>query len=86
MASSTSTPAAVEEIIAQWIAEGRFANRNEAVRAGILALKEKLERHSVDPEFSRIVRQLDNHPGGSGEPSAEDFRKIARIARSHRRK
>jgi Arc/MetJ-type ribon-helix-helix transcriptional regulator len=68
-----------------WIREGRFANRSEAFRAGIFALKEKLDSEAFDPDYVTVVRELDRHPGGLGEPSEEDLSEIAAVARKHRR-
>ncbi len=73
-------------MVESWIREGRFANRSEAFRAGIFALKEKLETEAFDPDYVTIVRELDRHPGGTGEPTESDLREIATLARKHRRK
>jgi Arc/MetJ-type ribon-helix-helix transcriptional regulator len=76
----------IDQMVDGWIKEGRFANRSEAFRAGIFALKEKLEAEAFDPDFVTVVRELDRHPGGEGEPTEADFREIAALARKHRRR
>jgi Arc/MetJ-type ribon-helix-helix transcriptional regulator len=86
MAQNIATTDRIDDLVNGWIAQGRFANRSEAFRAGIFALKEKLEAESFDADYVTVVRELDRHPGGVGEPSEEDLDKIARIARKHRRK
>ena len=55
-------------------------------RAGIFALKEKLEAEAFDPDFVTIVRDLDRHPGGAGEPTEQELQEIAQLARKHRRR
>ena len=86
MPQNIATTDRIDEMVDTWIKEGRFANRSEAFRAGIFALKEKLEAEAFDPDYVTIVRELDRHPGGAGEPSDEDLRQIATLARKHRRK
>jgi Arc/MetJ-type ribon-helix-helix transcriptional regulator len=86
MPQNIATTDRIDEMVDAWIKEGRFANRSEAFRAGIFALKEKLEAEAFDPDYVTIVRELDRHPGGSGEPSDEDLRAITILARKHRRK
>ncbi len=86
MPQNIATTPRIDQLVDQWIEEGRFANRSEAFRAGIFALKEKLEIQAFDPDFVTILRELDRHPGADGEPSEEDLRKIAMRARKHRRK
>lgn len=86
MPQNIATTDRINEIVDAWIKEGRFANRSEAFRAGIFALKDKLEAEAFDPDYVTIVRELDRHPGGAGEPNAEDLRAIATLARKHRRK
>jgi Arc/MetJ-type ribon-helix-helix transcriptional regulator len=76
----------IDQMVDGWIKEGRFANRSEAFRAGVFALKEKLEAEAFDPDFVTVVRELDRHPGGEGEPTETDFREIAGLARKHRRR
>jgi len=41
---------------------------------------------AFDPDFVTIVRELDRHPGGDGEPTEHDFQEIAEIARKYRRR
>ena len=86
MPQNIATTPQIDKMVDEWIAEGRFANRSEAFRAGVFALKEKLEAQAFDPDFVTIVRDLDRHPGGSGEPTEADFRDIARVAQKHRRR
>jgi Arc/MetJ-type ribon-helix-helix transcriptional regulator len=86
MPQNVATTVRIDEMVDAWVKEGRFANRSEAFRAGIFALKEKLEAEAFDPDYVTIVRELDRHPGGAGEPSDEDLRQIATLARKHRRK
>ena len=86
MPQNIATTHRIDQMVDAWIKEGRFANRSEAFRAGIFALKEKLEAEAFDPEYVTIVRELDRHPGGTGEPSDEDLCEIATLARKHRRK
>ena len=86
MAQNIATTDRIDDLVDAWIKEGRFANRSEAFRAGIFALKEKLEAEAFDPDFVTIVRELDRHPGGEGEPSNDDLRQIAALTRKHRRK
>jgi Arc/MetJ-type ribon-helix-helix transcriptional regulator len=86
MPQNIATTDRIDEMVDAWIKEGRFANRSEAFRAGIFALKEKLEAEAFDPDYVTIVRELDRHPGGASEPSDEDLREIATLARKHRRK
>ena len=43
MPQNIATTDRIDEMVDAWIKEGRFANRSEAFRAGIFALKEKLE-------------------------------------------
>jgi Arc/MetJ-type ribon-helix-helix transcriptional regulator len=86
MPQNIATTDRIDEMVDAWIKEGRFANRSEAFRAGIFALKEKLEAEAFDPDYVSIVRELDRHPGGAAEPSAEDLCEITALARKHRRK
>lgn len=86
MAQNIATTARIDKLVNRWIAEGRFANRSEAFRAGIFALNDKLEAEAFDPDFVTVVRELDRYPGGPGEPTAEDLQEIARVARKHRRR
>ncbi len=86
MPQNIATTPQIDKIVAGWIAEGRFANRSEAFRAGVFALKEKLEAEAFDPDFVTVVRELDRHPGGAGEPTDADLREISALARKHRRK
>ena len=86
MPQNIATTDRIDEMVDAWIKEGRFANRSEAFRAGIFALKEKLEAEAFDSDYVTIVRELDRHRGGPGEPSDEDLREIATLARKHRRK
>jgi Arc/MetJ-type ribon-helix-helix transcriptional regulator len=85
MPRNIATTDRIDQLVQAWIKEGRFANRSEAFRAGIFALKEKLESEAFDPDYVTVVRQLDRYPGGAGEPSEEDLREIAAAARKHRR-
>lgn len=84
MPQNIATTDRIDRMVDAWIKEGRFANRSEAFRAGIFALKEKLEAEAFDPDYVTIVRELDRHPGAAGEPSEGDLREIARLARKHR--
>jgi Arc/MetJ-type ribon-helix-helix transcriptional regulator len=86
MSQNIATTPQIDQLVASWVAEGRFANRSEAFRAGVFALKEKFEAEGFDPDFAAIIRELDRHPGGEGELTAKDLREIARIARKHRRR
>ena len=86
MAQNIATTDRIDAMVDAWINEGRFANRSEAFRAGIFALKEKVEAEAFDPDFVTVVRELDRHPGGEGKPSETDLREIAALARKHRRK
>ena len=86
MPQNIATTDRIDEMVDSWIKEGRFANRSEAFRAGIFALKEKLVAEAFDPDFVTVARELDRHPGGEGEPSDEDLREISVMARKHRRK
>ncbi len=86
MPQNIATTSRIDKLVDRWIAEGRFANRSEAFRAGIFALKEKLEAEAFDPDFVTIVRDLDRHAGGEGEPAEKDLAAIARAARKHRRR
>jgi Arc/MetJ-type ribon-helix-helix transcriptional regulator len=86
MPRNIATTARIDKMVDSWIAEGRFANRSEAFRAGIFALKEKLEAEAFDPDFVTIVRDLDRHPGGDGEPTQADLAEMLRVARRHRRR
>jgi Arc/MetJ-type ribon-helix-helix transcriptional regulator len=84
MAQNIATTNRIEKLVDAWIKEGRFANRSEAFRAGIFALKEKLEAEGFDPDYVTIVRELDRHPGGPDEPTEDDLLQIATVARKHR--
>lgn len=64
MAQNIVTTDRIDAMVDAWIKEGRFANRSEAFRAGIFALKEKVEAEAFDPDYVTIVRELDRHPGG----------------------
>ena len=86
MAQNIATTDRIDTLVDAWIKEGRFANRSEAFRAGIFALKQKLEAEVFDPDYVTIVRELDRHPGGASEPTETDLREIAALARKHRRK
>ena len=86
MAQNIATTDRIDALVDFWIKEGRFANRSEAFRAGVFALKEKLEAEAFDPDYVTVVRELDRHPGGTGEPTEEDLQAIAALARKHRRK
>ena len=86
MAQNIATTDRIDDMVDAWIKEGRFANRSEAFRAGIFALKEKVEAEAFDPDFVTVVRELDRHPGGAGEPTKEDLKEIAVLARKHRKK
>jgi len=85
MPQNIATTQQIDKMVEDWINEGRFANRSEAFRAGIFALKEKLEAEAFDPDFVTIVRDLDRQPGGVGEPTEDELLAIAKIARKHRR-
>ncbi len=85
MPRNIATTRQIDDLVEHWIAEGRFANRSEVFRAGIFALKEKLEAEAFDPDYVTIVRDLDRHPGGHGEPTEEEMDEIRRLARKHRR-
>jgi Arc/MetJ-type ribon-helix-helix transcriptional regulator len=84
MPQNIATTARIDQMVDAWIKEGRFANRSEAFRAGIFALKEKLESEAFDPDYVTVVRELDRHSGGASEPSEEDLQEIAAVARKHR--
>ncbi len=86
MPQNIATTSRIDKMVDRWIAEGRFANRSEAFRAGIFALKQKLEAEAFDPDFVTIVRELDRHPGAEGEPTEADLQEITRVARKHRRR
>jgi Arc/MetJ-type ribon-helix-helix transcriptional regulator len=86
MPQNIATTPQVDQLVEGWIREGRFANRSEVFRAGIFALKDKLAADAFDPDFVTIVRELDRHPGGEGEPTEEDVKQIVRLARKHRRR
>jgi Arc/MetJ-type ribon-helix-helix transcriptional regulator len=86
MSQNIATTARIDKMVDHWIAKGRFANRSEAFRAGIFALKEKLEAETFDPDFVTLVRDLDRHPGAEGEPTEADLVEMARVARKHRRR
>ncbi len=86
MPQNIATTPQVDQLVEGWIREGRFANRSEVFRAGIFALKDKLAADAFDPDFVTIVRELDRHPGGEGEPTEEDVKEIVRLARKHRRR
>jgi Arc/MetJ-type ribon-helix-helix transcriptional regulator len=86
MGQTIATTPQVDHLIDRWIAEGRFANRSEAFRAGVFALKEKLDAETFDPDFVTIVRELDRASGGAAEPTPEDLAQIASVARKHRRR
>jgi Arc/MetJ-type ribon-helix-helix transcriptional regulator len=81
-----ATTSQVDRLVDAWIREGRFANRSEVFRAGIFALKDKLDTEAFDPDFVTIVRELDRHPGGEGEPTEEDIQEITRLVRKHRKR
>lgn len=85
MPQNIATTPQIDQLVEGWIAEGRFANRSEAFRAGIFALKNKLAAEVFDPDYVTVVRDLDRHPGGAGEPDAGALREIAAVARKHRR-
>lgn len=84
MPQNIATTPGIDRMVDGWIAEGRFANRSEAFRAGIFALREKLQVEAFDPDFVTVVRELDRHPGGTDEPSKDDLRRIVAAARKHR--
>ena len=86
MPQNIATTPQVDRLVDDWITEGRFANRSEVFRAGIFALKEKLQVEAFDPDFVTVVRELDRHPGGEGEPTEHDLKEITRLARKHRRR
>lgn len=84
MAQNIATTPQIDRLVEAWIHEGRFANRSEAFRAGIFALKDKLEAQAFDPDYVTVVRDLDRHPGGLGEPTDAELEEIHRMARRHR--
>ncbi len=84
MPQNIATTDQIDQLVDSWIKQGRFANRSEAFRAGIFALKQKLEAEAFDPDYVTIVRELDAHPGGIGEPTEKDLQEIADLARKHR--
>ena len=86
MPQNIATTEQIDDLVDAWIAEGRFANRSEAFRAGIFALKEKLQAETFDPDYVTIVRDLDRHAGGVGEPTENDLREIVGLARKHRQR
>ena len=86
MAQNIATTDGIDLMVDAWIQEGRFANRSEAFRAGIFALKEKLEAERFDPDFVTVVRKLDRYGGGEGEPTEADIAEICGIARKNRAK
>jgi Arc/MetJ-type ribon-helix-helix transcriptional regulator len=86
MPQNIATTPRIDQLVDSWLQEGRFANRSEAFRAGIFALQEKLQAEAFDPDFVSVLRDLDRHPGGEGEPSEEDLREIGRLARKCRRR
>ncbi len=86
MAQNIATTDRIDAMVAAWIKQGRFANRSEAFRAGIFALNEKLEAEAFDPDYVTVIRELDRHSGGSGEPTEKDLSEIAALARKNRRK
>jgi Arc/MetJ-type ribon-helix-helix transcriptional regulator len=86
MPQNIATTDQIDDLVDAWIAEGRFANRSEAFRAGIFALREKLQAEAFDPDYVTIVRDLDRHAGGVGEPTEDDLGEIARLARKHRQR
>ena len=86
MPRNIATTPQIDRVVEEWISEGRFANRSEAFRAGIFALKEKLESEAFDPDFVTLVRDLDQHPGGIGEPTNQDLQEISKLAKKHRRR
>ena len=86
MPQNIATTRQIDMLVEEWITQGRFANRSEAFRAGIFALRDKLESEAFDPDFVTLVRELDKHPGGAGEPTDQDLRDIAEAAKKHRRR
>ena len=84
MPQNIATTPQIDKLVEEWINEGRFANRSEVFRAGIFALKEKLDAETFDPDFVTLVRDLDRHPGGIGEPTEQELQEIAQLARKHR--
>lgn len=86
MARNIATTDRIDAWVDAWIEEARFANRSEAFRAGIFALREKLDRETFDPDIVTVVRELDRHAGGEGEPTEQDLDEIGKIARQHRRR
>ena len=86
MTRHITTTSQVDRLVDGWIRESRFANRSEAFRAGIFALRDKFAGEALDPDFGMIVRELDRHPGGEGEPTEEDIKEITRLARKHRKR
>ena len=62
MAQNIATTDRIDAMVDAWIKDGRFANRSEAFRAGIFALKEKVEAEAFDPDYVTIVRELDRLP------------------------
>lgn len=86
MPQNIATTPQIDKLVEEWINEGRFANRSEAFRAGIFALKEKLESEAFDPDFVTLVRDLDRHPGGIGEPTEQEIQEIVKLAKKHRRR
>lgn len=86
MPQNIATTPQIDKLVEEWINEGRFANRSEAFRAGIFALREKLESEAFDPDFVTLVRELDRHPGGIGEPTELELQEIVKLAKKHRRR
>jgi Arc/MetJ-type ribon-helix-helix transcriptional regulator len=84
MAQNIATTEGIDALVDGWIEEGRFANRSEAFRAGIFALQEKLDRETFDPDFVAVVRELDRHSGGEGEPTGQELQEIGEAARRYR--
>jgi Arc/MetJ-type ribon-helix-helix transcriptional regulator len=86
MGQNIATTGKIDQMVDGWIKQGRFANRSEAIRAGIVALQGKLEAEAFDPDFVTVARELDRHPGGEGEPTEAAFREIAALPRKCRRR
>ena len=64
MPQNIATTDRIDELVDAWIKDGRFANRSEAFRAGIFALKEKLQGSKLG-QISKNKRKFNPSPGQS---------------------
>jgi len=79
---NVSFPKHLEEFIAGQVRDGRFASKDEVVRAAVRQMEE-MERQRDMEAFSAAFREVDQG-SPSGEPTQTDLAEIDRIVKSVR--